>query len=440
MPLNCETPSTTVPAIFPPVTLASVICAIAGAAIVASASAITEPAQVLFMTHPPCLVRKYLTSKPRLPVSAGAPATGRRLAATALMCLAVSLANAQSAPRDPSPHPFSITRSDPALDMLIAPDAKLQTVASGFGFVDGPVWIRGRDGTEGYLLASSIIDNVLYKVTAAGKVSVFLDRAGYSGDDFANTGKLAQIGRAHVLLMGPGCAGVDGQGRVVWCAGQDLAIKRLEKDGTRTVLAQGFEGRHFNGPNDVAIAADGAIYFTDSDVGLRGGIRSPQVQMPDSVWRWKDGKVSLAVSREQLGAEPNGIALSPDDKYLYLSAGTMSPDPKIMRYPVHADGSVGAGETFTHGRGIGDGMKTDRAGNLWSTEPVPGAVRITSPTGTLLGLLEMPTTGDAEPRKTTCASSLAFGGDDAKTLYITACEHIYAIPLRAPGTLEGPAH
>jgi gluconolactonase len=344
--------------------------------------------------------------------------------------LATSLASAQSPPRDPLPHPFSITRSDPSLDALIAPNAKLKTLASGFGFIDGPVWVAGRDGAAGYLLASSIIDNVVYKVTPAGKVSVFLDRAGYSGDDFANTGKLAQIGRAHVLLMGPGCTGVDREGRVVWCAGQDLAIKRLEKDGTRTVLANGFEGKHFNGPNDVAIAADGAIFFTDSDVGLRGGIRSPQVQMPDSVWRWKDGKVTLVVSREQLGAEPNGIALSPDDKYLYLSAGTLTPDPKIMRYPVEPDGTVGAGEVFTHGRGIGDGMKTDRAGNLWSTEPVPGAVRITSPAGKLLGLLNMPTLGDVEPRKTTCASALAFGGDDGKTLYITACEYIYSIQLR----------
>ncbi len=110
-----------------------------------------------------------------------------------------------------------------------------------------------------------------------------------------------------------------------------------------------------------------------------------------------------------------------------------------MRYPLNADGSLGQAELFTHGRGIGDGMKTDRAGNLYSTEPVPGAIRITSPTGQLLGLLQMPTPGDAEPRKTTCASSLAFGGDDAKTLYITACEYIYAIQLRAPGILEGPA-
>jgi gluconolactonase len=352
--------------------------------------------------------------------------------------MGVTFASAQPAPQGNPARPFSITRSDPALDDLIAPDASLKLIAAGFGFIDGPVWIAGRNGAEGYLLASSIIDNVIYKVTAAGKVSVFLDRAGYSGDDFANVGKLAQIGRAHVLLMGPGCTGVDPQGRLIWCAGQDLAIKRLEKDGTRTVLADGFEGKHFNGPNDVAIAANGAIYFTDSDVGLRGGIHSPLVQMPDSVWRWQDGKVTLAVSREQLGAEPNGIALSPDDKYLYLSAGTLSPDPKVMRFPVNTDGTLGRGELFTHGSGIGDGMKTDRRGNLYSTDALPGTVRITSPTGRLLGLLHLPTLGDAEPRKTTCASSLAFGGDDAKTLYITACEYIYAIQLEAPGALEGP--
>jgi gluconolactonase len=365
----------------------------------------------------------------------------RRLFAgsTLALCLAVSLSTAQPPPPDPSPHPFSITRADPSLDTLVAPDAKLTTVAGGFGFIDGPVWVRGHNGTEGYLLASSIIDNVIYKVTPAGKVSVFLDKAGYSGEDFANTGKFAYVGRDHVLLMGPGCAGVDRQGRIVWCAGQDLAIKRLEKDGTRTVLAAGFEGKHFNGPNDVAIAADGAIFFTDSDVGVRGGIHGPLVQMPDSVWRWKDGKLTMAVSREQLGAEPNGIALSPDDKYLYLSAGTVSPNPRIMRFPVHADGSVGAGELFTSGAGIGDGMKTDPRGNLWSTDAMPGTVRITSPAGKLLGLLHMPTLGDQEPRKTTCASSLAFGGDDAKTLYVTGCEFIYAIPLRAPGALEGPA-
>jgi gluconolactonase len=351
--------------------------------------------------------------------------------------LGLSVATAQPA-AEAAPQPFRIERADPGLDALVAADAKLKTIASGFGFIDGPVWIPAKGAQSGYLLASSIIDNVIYKVTPAGKVSVFLDKAGYSGDDFANQGKFAQIGRAHVLLMGPGCAGVDKQGRIIWCAGQDRAIKRLEKDGTRTVLTEGFEGKRFNGPNDVAVASDGAIYFTDSDVGLRGGIHGTLSQMPSSVWRWKDGKLTMAVSREQLGSEPNGIALSRDDKYLYLSEGTVTADPKLMRFPVAADGSVGKGEVFAHGLGIGDGMKTDAAGNVWSTDAKPGTVRITAPSGKLLGLLHMPTFGDAEPNKIACASSLAFGGDDAKTLYVTGCEHIYAIPLRTAGVLEGP--
>lgn len=354
------------------------------------------------------------------------------------MCLGPARAGARPAARDTAAHPFSITRLDPALDALIAPDAKLRTVATGFVFTDGPVWIRGRGGAEGYLLAVSIFGNVIYKVTPKGKVTVFLDRAGYSGTDFAHVGKLSLITRIHMILMGPNCTGVDRQGRVIWCAGQDRALMRLERDGSRTVLASGYEGKRFNGPNDVAIAHDGTIYMTDSDVGLRGGINGGLAQMPDSVWRWKNGKVSLAVSRSELGGEPNGIALSPDDKYLYLSAGTGSPDPQMMRYPVQADGSLGPGKLFTHGHGIGDGMKADRRGDIYSSDGPLGIVRITSPAGEPLGLLNLPTRGDREPQKAVCASALAFGGNDAKTLYITACDVIYAIRLRAPGILEGP--
>ncbi len=356
-----------------------------------------------------------------------------------MLCLGPSLASAQSAPRNAEARPFSISRLDPALDALIAPNAELHTVATGFVFSDGPVWVRGRNGAEGYLLAVSIFGNVIYKVTTEGKVSVFLDKAGYSGTDFAHIGKLSLIARIHMILIGPNCTGVDWQGRVIWCAGQDRTLMRLEKDGSRTVLASGYDGKRFNGPNDVAIAHDGAIFFTDSDVGLRGGINGGLAELPDSVWRWKDGKVTLAVSRKELGAEPNGIALSPDDKYLYLSAGTGSPDPRMMRYPVKADGSIGPGELFTHGHGIGDGMKADRRGNIYSTDGVLGIVRITSPAGKPLGLLNLPTRGDAEPQQALCASAMAFGGNDAKTLYITACDVIYAIRLKEPGILEGPA-
>ncbi len=368
------------------------------------------------------------------------PPLARPLAGALLAAwLGLSAASAQPAPPSASPQPFRITRADPALDALIAPGARLRTVASGFGFADGPVWVRGRDGAPGYLLVSSIIGNVIYKVTPQGRVSPFLDKAGYSGTDFAHDGKLAYFARIHVILIGPNCTGVDGQGRLIWCAGQDRALMRLETDGSRTVLADNFEGKRFNGPNDVAIAADGAIYFTDSDVGLRGGINGGLAQMPDAVWLWKDGKVTEVVSRVELGDEPNGIALSPDDRYLYLSAGTTSPRPRIIRYPVKADGSVGPGSLFTQGDGIGDGMKTDAKGNLYSTGPLTGVVRITSPAGKLLGLLHLPRPGDKEPSKLICASALAFGADDAKTLYITACDDIYAIRLKAPGRLEGPA-
>jgi gluconolactonase len=361
------------------------------------------------------------------------------LGAMLAACLGLSAAHAQPAPPNAAPQPFRIARADPALDALIAPDARLRTVASGFGFSDGPVWIRRHGAQPGYLLVSSIIGNVIYKLTPQGQVSVFLDKAGYSGTDFAHDGKLAYFARIHMILIGPNCTGVDGQGRLVWCAGQDRALKRLEPGGARTTLADNADGKRFNGPNDVAIAPDGAIFFTDSDVGLRGGINGGLAQMPDSVWRWKDGKVTLAVSRAELGDEPNGIALSPDGRWLYLSAGTASPNPKIIRYPVQADGSVGPGELFTQGEGIGDGMKTDAKGNLYSSGPLTGTVRITAPTGKLLGVLHLPKPGAAEPAKLICASALAFGGDDAKTLYITACDDVYAIRLRSPGQLEGPA-
>lgn len=366
---------------------------------------------------------------------------GRLLSCCALAAsLGMSFAVAQPAQRNSSARPFSITRLDPSLDALISPDAKLRTVASGFGFSDGPVWVRGRNGAPGYLLVSSIVGNVIYKVTPQGHVSVFMEKAGYSGDDFLHDGKLAYIGRFHMILIGPNCTGIDPQGRLVWCAGQDRALKRLEADGSRTVIADRYEGKRFNGPNDVAIAADGSIFFSDSDVGLRGGINGGLAQMPDSVWRWKDGKVTMAVSREKLGSEPNGIALSPDGRYLYLSRFVRGEEPAIMRYPVNADGTTASGVVFTQGAGIGDGMKTDLEGNLYSTGPFDAVVRITAPTGKALGLIVLPKpSNDAEPRKTICASSMAFGGDDAKTLYVTACDDLYAIPLKSPGVLEGPA-
>ncbi len=269
------------------------------------------------------------------------------------------------------PTPFRVERLDPAFDALIAPNAKLETVASGFVFSDGPVWVRGKPGAPGYLLVVNIVGNVINKITPDGHVSVFMDNAGYTGTDFAHDGKLSFIAGLHVLLIGPNCTGVDHQGRIVWCAGQDRALKRLEKDGSTTILADRGDGKRFNGPNDVAIAADGAIYFTDSDVGLRGGINGGLAEMPNAVWMWKDGKVTKVVDRKDLLSELNGIALSPDDKYLYLSARGAGPTPKMMRYPLKAGGTAGPGEVFVEGPGIGDGMKADPRATSGRPAPIP---------------------------------------------------------------------
>ncbi|HEX6999503.1 MAG TPA: SMP-30/gluconolactonase/LRE family protein [Gammaproteobacteria bacterium] len=331
----------------------------------------------------------------------------------------------------PEPRPFSITRADPALDAIVAPDAELELLADGFGLTEGPLWVP--DGGEGYLLVSGLIDNVIYEIAADGAVSVFLDYAGYTGDDVNDVGTQTRAGRSHVILIGPSCTSRDSEGRIVWCADNDRAIMRLEHDGTRTVLADNHEGKRFGGPNDLAIKSDGSIYFTDNDFGLRGAGASPLKEMPNGVWRIQDGRTTRLLDRDALGGIPNGIAFSPDERYLYLSAGRV-----LKRYEVLPDGTLGGSIVFSEGDGIGDGIKTDRAGNVFSTSGAgPGIVRIMAPDGRLLGTLNLPIYG-GEPKRQICATNVAFGGNDGRSLYITACDAVYRIRLRTPGIVPGP--
>jgi gluconolactonase len=332
----------------------------------------------------------------------------------------------------PEPKPFTITKADPALDAIVAADATLELIASGFGINEGVLWVR--DGDRGYVLVSSLIDNVMYKITPDHKISVFMERAGYTGRDANHVGMQTRSGRSHVIIIGPNCATLDKQGRLVWCAPQDLAVKRLEPDGTQTVLADGYQGKHFNGPNDIALKSDGALYIADSDVGLRDGGMSPLKQMPDNVWLVKDGQVSIALEQSALGANPNGIVLSPDEKYLYLTAGR-----RLKRYEVKADDTLGEGTVVAEGDGITDGMKVDRSGNIYSTSGAgPGVIRIASPEGKLLGLLNLPVLGGAEPKRQICATNLAFGGNDGRDLYISACDAVYKVRLKMAGIVPGP--
>ncbi len=131
----------------------------------------------------------------------------------------------------PEAKPFSITRADPALDQIISPDAKLVELARGFGLTEGGLWMP--EGQSGYWIFTGLLDNVLYKVTPQKQVTVFMEKAGYTGNDADHVGTQTRSGRSHVLLIGPSCTGMEHQGRVIVCAGDDRHVKRLEKECTQ---------------------------------------------------------------------------------------------------------------------------------------------------------------------------------------------------------------
>jgi len=353
--------------------------------------------------------------------------------AAACVVIAVSAAVAHAQPPAPTPRPFRIVKLDPALDAIVSADATLELLGDRFGLTEGPVWVP--DAGDGYLLFSDLISNVIYEWTPDGEISVFLDRSGYSGDDITHAGYQTRRGRMAVLLIGPNGLSLDAEGRLVYLATPDRAVMRLEPDGTRTVLADRYDGKRFNGPNDLAISSNGAIYMTDSVFGLRDGLANPAAELRFSgVYLIKGGTTTLLYSNaENAGGWPNGVALSPDERYLYLNAGFQN----ILRYEVAPGGTIRNGEIFIAGEGS-DGMKVDRRGNLYTTSGAgPGEVRITSPEGKRLGVIELPVPS-GEPQAQVCATNVAFGDNDSRTLYITACEHVYRIRLNVPGVHPSP--
>ena len=183
------------------------------------------------------------------------PAAWSNAILLAIISVAVAHAQAQRGPAvpqmrgdgpPPEAKPFSITRTDPALDDIVSPGAKLVELGRGFGLTEGGLWIA--EGASGYWIFAGLLDNVLYKVTPQKQVSVFMERAGYTGNDPDHVGAQTRSGRSHVLLIGPSCTGMDHQGRVIWCADNDRQVMRLEKDGTHTVLSGGMDGRQVQRP------------------------------------------------------------------------------------------------------------------------------------------------------------------------------------------------
>ncbi|PYU32578.1 MAG: SMP-30/gluconolactonase/LRE family protein [Acidobacteria bacterium] len=333
----------------------------------------------------------------------------KRLGLAAVLLLAALHVQAQGA--------NEVVRLDPALDQIISSDTKVEKLAGGFGFVEGPVWVR----QGGYLLFSDIPSNAINKWTPDGKVAVFLKPSGFTGSDASDVGSQNNNGQAVVTLLGSNGVTLDRQGRVVFAAHGDRDVVRIEKDGKRTVLADRFEGKRLNSPNDLVFKSDGALYFTDPSAGLRKRDDDPRKELPfNGVYLLKDGKLQLL---EKTFATPNGIAFAPGEKYLYVNDTTRK---LIMRYEVRSDDTIANGKVFIDmsadtAAGVPDGMKVDQKGNVYCTGP--GGFWIMSPEGKHLGTVKTPE----------LPANLAWGDADAKTLYLTARTGLYRIRLKVAG-------
>jgi len=214
---------------------------------------------------------------------------------------------------------------------------------------------------------------------------------------------------------------MDPQGRVVYCAHGDRQVVRLESDGKRTVLASQYEGKRLNSPNDLVFKSDGALYFTDPPAGLRDGDKDPKKELPfNGVYLLKDGQLRLLYKDMAL---PNGIAFTPDEKYLYVNDSVKK---TILRFEVKPDDTLGEPQlvidmTSDKAPGGPDGMKVDQNGNIYCTGP--GGFWIISPDGKHLGTV----------LTTELPANLAFGEADGKTLYLTARTGLYRIHLKIAG-------
>lgn len=335
-----------------------------------------------------------------------------------LMLLCVSLAACYSPASEVEPEPVflesrsgAVERLDPALDALLDVNAQLEVLADGFEWTEGPVWVAD----EGHLLFSDIPRNTIHKWSEAGGLEVFLRPAGYNRDD------------PHGKELGTNGLLIDSEGRLVMCNHGLRAISRLNPfDHTHTVLADRYDGKRLNSPNDAVYHPGGDLYFTDPSYGLEGINNSPHKELDfNGVYRLdREGGVTLLTTQM---TNPNGIGFSPDASILYVAQSDRE-TPILRSFEVNEDGTLAEGKLFydaspqrdAGGKGLPDGMAIDQAGNVFATGP--GGVLIISPEGKLLGIIR---TGEA-------TANCAFG-DDGSTLYITADMYLMRIRLKTKG-------
>ncbi|MGD9890522.1 MAG: SMP-30/gluconolactonase/LRE family protein [Dehalococcoidia bacterium] len=290
---------------------------------------------------------------------------------------------------------MTIEYLDMGMDQIAPGDPPIELVQGGFQFLEGPVWDRRR----GILIFSDIPGQVLYQYRPGDGVSVYREQSPFPN---GNT--------------------IDHKGRLLTCEHVGRRVVRQEEDGALTPIATHFEGRRLNSPNDIVVRGDGAVYFTDPPYGLRPphGVDAEKELPFNGVYRLdRDGHLTLLVDDFE---RPNGLAFSPTEQLLYIDDTARG---HIRVFTVTDDGRLQDDRVFAvlrgDGRGRPDGMKVDRDGNVYCTGP--GGVWIISPLGGLLGRIRMP-----EP-----AANLAWGGDDWRTLYLTATTSLYQVRLGIPG-------
>ena len=301
----------------------------------------------------------------------------------------------------------TIDRLDPRLDDLLAADAAVERVADGFQFIEGPVWVGG--ATDGHLLFSDIPGDTVYRWSEADGTSVFLNPV------FLPELETGGQGGSNGLTL-------DLDGRVVLSEHGNRRLARIEADGSRITLADRFEGRRLNSPNDVVYHSSGAAFFTDPPYGLA----SPDAAELDwnGVYRLDpDGAVRLLADGQ---TRPNGIGLSPDERTLYV-ANSDGAARQWIAYPVDDDLGLGEGRvlldlTDSADAGVPDGFAVDTSGNLWASGP--GGIVIISPEGDHLGTV----------RPGEQPANAAFG-NDGTTLYMTAQTGLYRIRTRVAGLM-----
>jgi gluconolactonase len=340
----------------------------------------------------------------------------RAIAALALVLLVPGTRLAAQQPTPPRPateYPTlgTIERLDPRFDEIVPKDARVERIADGFDWSEGPIWMPELDG--GSLLVSDVPLNTVYQwKPGTYGAAPFIRPSGY-------TGKAKRGGE-------PGSNGLlrDPQGRLVLMQHGDRRVARRVDDDFVT-LADRHDGKRFNSPNDGVYDRSGNLYFTDPPYGLEKGVDDPARELDyQGVYRLStDGTLTL-LTREM--SRPNGIALSPDEQTLYVA--NSDPERAVwMAFPLQADGTLGPGRVFFDAtkwvgtkKGLPDGMKVDAKGNLFATGP--GGVLVFAPDGTHLGTFA---TGEATAN---CG-----WGEDGSTLFITADMYLGRVKLKTKG-------